>query len=186
MWRWRYRYVSARQLDGFRQYKGENVPQEHSEVVAQVIQQSPTLELSKAQLDKTLGFELLAELAFKRGRPYEYSAVDTNPLSVYIMQPIWNKIIKNLDEGIEFNLGKFTGDIKPGGSVDLLEGRKALHRGLDRLDQWVDGSGMRFNKAKCWGLHLGHNNPTQHYRPGEKWLESCPAEKDLGVLVDSS
>ncbi|KAF4803248.1 hypothetical protein TURU_018619 [Turdus rufiventris] len=42
MWRWR--YVSGRQLHGFRHYK--------------------------------------------------YSAVDTNPLSVYIMQPIWNKIIK--------------------------------------------------------------------------------------------
>ncbi|KAK4827324.1 hypothetical protein QYF61_016574 [Mycteria americana] len=96
-----------------------------------------------------------------------------------ILGPVlFSILIDNLDAGVECTISKFADDTK-------WEGQEALQRGLDRLEHWTMTNGMKFNKSECRILHLGWSNARQKYKLGEEWLESSPAEKDLGVLADS-
>ncbi|GAB0209302.1 triadin [Grus japonensis] len=68
---------------------------------------------------------------------------------------LFNIFVSDMDSGIECTLCKFADDTKLCGAIDMLEGRDAVQRDLDRLE-----------------------------RLGEEWIESSPEEKDLGVLID--
>ncbi|KAJ7402763.1 rna-directed dna polymerase from mobile element jockey-like [Pitangus sulphuratus] len=90
-----------------------------------------------------------------------------------------------MDGGIECTLSKFAGDTKLC-VQNTLEGRDAIQRDLDRLERWVCVNLMKFNKAKCEVSPLSWGNATHRYKPGGKWTENSPEEKDLRVLLDET
>ncbi|KAK4831727.1 hypothetical protein QYF61_018857 [Mycteria americana] len=103
-----------------------------------------------------------------------------------ILGPVlFSTFINDLDEGVECTISKFADDTKLVGAVDSFEGQEALQRALDRSEHWAIVSGMKFKKNKCQILHLGWSKVGHKYQLGEEWLESSPAERDLGVLVGS-
>lgn len=71
-----------------------------------------------------------------------------------------------------------------GGAVNSLEGRVALQRDPDKLEDWALTECMRFNNDKCWILCLGWGNPGCVYTLGNQRLESSAAERDLRVAVN--
>ncbi|KAJ7406741.1 rna-directed dna polymerase from mobile element jockey-like [Pitangus sulphuratus] len=118
-------------------------------------------------------------------RPVSLTSVPGKVMEKIILGSIEKRLKDNAVIGLEGILSKFADNTKLGGAVDSLEGRQALQRDLNKLEDWAITNHMKFSEGKYQILHLGWGNPRCTDRLGNEMLESNAMERDLGVLVNN-
>ena len=102
--------------------------------------------------------------------------------------PLFTIFIDDLDDYVEMidMIMKFADDTKGLQEINGVEDKNKLQEALDRLTEWAEDWGMKFNIEKCKIMHVGRNNPQYEYTMGGTKPKEVEEEKDIGVTVHNS
>ena len=93
--------------------------------------------------------------------------------------PLFTIFIDDLDDYVEMidMIMKFADDTKGLQEINGVEDKNKLQEALDRLTEWAEDWGMKFNIEKCKIMHVGRNNPQYEYTMGG--TKEVEEEKDI-------
>ena len=102
--------------------------------------------------------------------------------------PLFTIFIDDVDDYAQLIdlLLKFADDTKGLQEINGEEDRNKLQLTLDRMVEWAEDWGMKFNVDKCKIMPVGRNNPQYEYFMAGKKLQVVEEEKDIGVLIHNS
>ena len=89
--------------------------------------------------------------------------------------------INDLPASVKNEIRIFADDVKM--VVDPSQNQD-VQNDLDALCHWESIWLLKFNLEKCKLLHIGKNNPRNHYKFLGSNLSTCSTEKDLGVIFN--
>lgn len=105
---------------------------------------------------------------------FECPGADSQPMGCSREWNVWPEALQTTKKMFQINLA-FPFPVK---------WREALQGDLDKLEGSTITKPVKFNKGKCWTLHLGWGNPGCTERLGNEILESSSVQRDLGIMVD--
>ena len=94
--------------------------------------------------------------------------------------------INDLPQEIKTSIKMYADDAKIYGPADSAQDRTRIQEDINAVERWTTTWQLPLNTKKCKVLHLGSKNGQQKYYLNGNVIENTLAEKDLGIIMESS